>query len=115
MKNISICYEILQYGFFDTSVKFPEKTVTPDRRLTCFEIELFTADQPGSAFINGKEYPLTAGTLICGKPGHLRHSRLNFKCCYLHLVSKSEALDKILFSLPDVKTVTCAETIREVF
>lgn len=34
MKNISICYEILQYGFFDTSVKFPEKTVTPDRRLT---------------------------------------------------------------------------------
>ena len=115
MKNISICYEILQYGFFDTSVKFPEKTVTPDRRLTCFEIELFTADQPGSAFINGKEYPLTAGTLICGKPGHLRHSRLNFKCCYLHLVSKSEALDKMLFSLPDVKTVTCAEALRAVF
>ncbi len=115
MKNISICYDILQYGFFDTSVKFPGRTVTPDRRLACFEIELFTADQPGSAFINGKEYPLIAGTLICGKPRHIRHSRLNFKCCYLHLVSKSEALDKMLFSLPDVKTVTCAEALKEIF
>ena len=115
MKNISICYEILQYGFFDTSVKFPEKTVTPDRRLRCFEIELFTADQPGSAFINGKEYPLTAGTLICGKPGHIRHSRLNFKCCYLHLVSKSDELDEMLFSVPDVTTIACTEVLAEIF
>lgn len=114
MKNISICYEILQYGFFDTSVKFPGRTVTPDRRLACFEIELFTADQPGSAFINGKEYPLTAGTLICGKPGHIRHSRLNFKCCYLHLVSKSKALDKMLFLLSDLARSRYSDSDRTV-
>ena len=115
MNGFNICYEILQYGFFDTSVKLPGKTMTPDRRLNCFEIELFTADQPGSAFINGREHPLTAGTLICGKPGHLRHSRLNFKCCYLHIASKSETLDKMLFSVPDITTVTCAEVLEKIF
>ena len=76
-------YEITQYGLFDSTVKFPDAVTTQDRLLDCFEIELYTSECAGTAYINGTPHKLEKGIIICGKPGQYRHSRLHFKCCYL--------------------------------
>ena len=104
MNNID--YEILQYGLFDSTVKFPNICTTNDRTLDCFEIELFTSAYNGIAYINSTPHKLEKGLMICGKPGQKRHSRLHFKCCYLHLKVKSTELYEILNDLEDAILIT---------
>ena len=53
-----INYEILKYGLFDSTVKFPDTVTTQDRMLDCIEIELYTSDCPGTAYINQTAHEL---------------------------------------------------------
>ena len=53
-----IDYEILKYGLFDSTVKLPDIVTTQDRLLDCFEIELYTSDCAGTAYINGTAHKL---------------------------------------------------------
>ena len=94
-------YEITQYGLFDSTVKFPDTVTTQDRLLDCFEIELYTSDCAGTAYINQTAYELKKGLIICGKPGQYRHSRLHFKCCYLHLKVENSELNNSLMQIDD--------------
>lgn len=97
----SLEFKINDYGIFDSSVHFPDISVTNYRLLSQYEIELFTVDCDGSAFIEDKEYPLKYGTLICTKPGEKRRSRLNFRCHYIHFTTESPRLKKFLDGIPD--------------
>ena len=94
-------FEILEYGSFDSSVKFPRMKISDPRTVTEFEIELYTADFPGATFLNGRAIPFRCGRLIVAKPGQIRQSVLPFKCLYLHLATESEDLAARLSSLPD--------------
>ena len=94
-------FAILEYGVFDSNVKFPKMIETKERDVSTYELELYTADCPGKAYLNGSWYPIKHGTFICAKPGHVRKSRLPFKCHYIHLQTQDGELKKLLDSLPD--------------
>ena len=110
-----INYEIINYGIFDSSVSFSDIVTTRDRKLDCFEIELFTSDCPGTAYINGTPHKLVKGLLICGKPGQLRHSRLHFTCCYLHLKTDHAQLSELLYKLSDAMLIADYDELAELF
>lgn len=110
-----IDYEILKYGLFDSTIKFPDIVTTQDRLLDCFEIELYISDCPGTAYINGTAYKLEKGLIICGKPGQYRHSRLHFKCCYLHLKVESSELYELLNGLADTLLITDYDELVALF
>lgn len=93
-------FTILEYGVFDSNVKFPKMIETQARDVDCYELELYTADCPGKSYINGKWYSVGHGTFICAKPGDIRKSRLPFKCHYIHLDTQDADLRKLLDSLP---------------
>ncbi len=94
-------FSISEYGMFNSNVKFPKIITTPDRLVESFEIEYFTHDCPGETYINNDSYLLTEGTIICAKPGQFRHSRLPFKCNYVHIATEDEALIGLLKQIPD--------------
>ncbi len=94
-------FHILEYGVFDSNVKFPRVITTQVRPVEVFELEYYVSDCPGESFIDGKNYPLLGGVFICAKPGQHRQSRLPFKCHYVHLQTDDEDLLQLLRGLPD--------------
>ena len=93
-------FTVSEFGVFDSNVKFPKQIITEERPVVEYELELYTADCPGSSWINGSWQPLKHGTFICAKPGQSRKSRLPFKCHYVHLRTNDTSLCQLLDSLP---------------
>ena len=110
-----IDYEIIKYGLFDSTVKFPDIVTTQDRLLDCFEIELYTSESAGTAYINGTPHKLEKGIIICGKPGQYRHSRLQFKCCYLHLRVENSELNNLLMQIDDTMSFADYDELATLF
>lgn len=93
--------EVIECGRFDSRIKFGENiTITEDRPVRCFEIELYTKNG-GRTYLNGKDYPIRSGWMLCAKPGSKRHSRLPFKCYYLYLSDTKSEITDLLRKLPN--------------
>ncbi len=107
--------EITQWGFFDSRIKFPRVIMTEPRTVSVYELELYTDDQPGTSYINGTAIPLEKGTMICAKPGDLRHSRLHFKCLHIHVRTKDTQLCQMLDKLPAHFTVADLSPFTDIF
>lgn len=107
--------EITQWGFFDSRMKFPKAISTDARKVTVYEIELYTDDQPGVGYLDGSPIPLNKGTLICAKPGSVRYSKLHFKCLHMHLRTSDPLLSDVLSKLPDSFTVTDLSPFTDIF
>ena len=110
-----IDYEILKYGLFDSTVKFPDVVTTQERQLDYFEIEIYTSDCAGTAYINQTAHELKKGLIICGKPGQHRHSRLHFKCCYLHLKVENSELNNSLMQIDDTMSFSDYDELATLF
>lgn len=111
-----INYNILDFGIYDSSVKFSAaSTITRDRKLDCYEIELYTQDCAGTAFVNNSSYKLCRGLLLCLKPGQMRHSRLHFKCSYIHLTCGTNELSQKLDAMPDACRLSDYTELSELF
>ena len=92
MKNI-ILPDIVAAGIYNAQIVHKNKTVTPIRKTTMFEIEM-PLDNGGISYINDTSHPIVKNTVICAKPGQIRHTRLPFKCYYIHIiVSEGELFD----------------------
>ena len=76
-KNISV-------GMYDSRLAAKGKEVTANRVTLSFEIELPT-EQGGISYINHENFHITPDTVICVKPGQQRHTKLPFKCYFLHM------------------------------
>ncbi len=98
-------FTIHEYGVFDSNVMFPKMVETQERKVTSYELELYTADCTGNAYINNTWYPIKHGVFICAKPGHVRKSRLPFKCHYIHLETQDPELKGLLDNIPDYFTL----------
>ena len=94
-------FQLLEYGVFDSGVKFPKMHTTNDRAVDCYELEFYAADNLGKTCMDGKWYPLVQGTFLCAKPGNVRKSILPFKCYYIHLQTKDPLLCALLDRLPE--------------
>ncbi len=94
-------FHLIDFGVFDSRIKFPNIAVTTARPVECYEIEILIGKHGGCAHIDGTSYPHDRIDFICAKPGQMRHSALPFKCCYLHLLAKNDTAKAMLDSLPD--------------
>jgi AraC-like DNA-binding protein len=91
--------EIIAMGYYNTDIAVKNKTVTLPRRATMFEIEL-SDSQGGISHIDGDSHAITRDTLILGKPGQIRKTRLPYKCYYLHMIVEDRLLREMLLSHP---------------
>lgn len=92
---------VLQFGIFDSEIKFPKMAISQVRPVTTYELELYAQETPGQTCINGTWYTLSQGTCVCAKPGSTRRSRLPFRCHYIHLSTDDPELCGMLEGLPD--------------
>ena len=79
-----------------------------------FEIEL-PIGSGGMSYINDESHPITENMVICAKPGQIRHTRLPFKCYYIHMIVNEGDLGDILTTLPNYIDFSCTDQIKEIF
>ena len=105
----------LSSGVFDSSVIRGQKPRSQDRKVECFELELFHIDS-GISHINGKAFPAKRGMLLCAKPGSIRYSDFPVRCSFIRVFrtkGKTEDIEAILSKLPDCMYVDDTHLIEE--
>ena len=106
--------QIVSVGVFNAQLVFKNRTTSKNRKTTMFEIEIPIEDG-GTSYIDNESHTVSPNVIICAKPGQIRHTRLPFKCYYIHMiVTEGELLD-ILTSLPNFIDAADTEQIREIF
>ncbi len=91
--------ELVAAGIYNSAIAAKGKTITKTRKTTMFEIELPTEDG-GISYISDEASPIRTDIMICSKPGQLRHSRVPFKCWYVHFMLAEGILREMLMQLP---------------
>ena len=79
-----------------------------------FELELPIEDG-GISYIDNTSKPITKDLVICAKPGQIRHTRLPFKCYYIHMIVNDGRLLDMLSSLPNYMELEDTRDIRDIF
>ena len=90
--------KLLKAGFFESTEKFKNREITPERKVKCYEIELFV-DGEGKSFVDDTAFPHEKGNLLFAKPGQRRHSEKKFSCFYIKISvgnREKELLDDII-------------------
>ena len=87
-------------GIYDASVMHKNKSVTPQRLVSLFEIEYILEDG-GISYINGNEYEIKKGAVIVAKPGYQRHTVLPFRSIYVHLIIDDKEIAETVSKCPD--------------
>lgn len=106
--------EITSLGIYNSQIAVPGITVTKNRTTTMFEIELPT-EKGGISYIDSEEMQISPNTLICAKPGQVRHTKLPFKSYYVHMILKKDSLYDSLIRLPSFIETKNSEEYREIF
>ena len=113
MKNI-ILPDIIAVGVYNASTAQRTREITKNRTTTMFELELACEDG-GTSYINNESRPISNGLFICAKPGQTRHTRLPFKCYFIHMIVKEGALYDLLCDIPSYVVLDDAEAVRAIF
>ena len=113
MKDI-ILPQTVAIGLYNAQVVFKNKAVSPNRKTAMFEIELPMEDG-GMSFIDDTSHPIMKNAVICAKPGQLRHTRLPFKCYYIHMILTDGLLFHMLSSFPNFIELSDTNEIKEIF
>lgn len=106
--------DVVAVGVYDAAQTHRGKTVTPNRKTTMFELEL-PLGAGGISYINENSNAIAENVLICAKPGQVRHTRLPFKCYYVHMVVGEGVLYDLLSALPDYIKLKETDAVREIF
>ena len=108
-------FQLLDFGIFDSRIKFPNVDITSKRPVEFYEIEVMIGDFGGCSYIEDRAYPHDHIDFICTKPGQERYSALPFKCYYLHLKASNAPAEKMLGSLPDAFQIGDIGEYRSIF
>lgn len=106
--------EIVAAGVYNSDVAHKNKTITKNRKTTMFEIEL-PMENGGISYINDVNNPITTNCFVCAKPGQMRHTKLPYKCYYIHIMVNSGGLYDTLNSLSDYLHVKDRAPYEEIF
>ena len=106
--------EIVSAGIYNSQISAKSQTVSKNRKTTMFEIEL-PVEAGGVSYINDAAKPISPHTLICVKPGSIRHTKFPFECYYVHLILKDGYLYDTLKELPDFLETDKADVYRSIF
>lgn len=118
--------EIVSVGIYNSQIEVKNKSITKNRKTTMFEIEI-PIGEGGISYINSEKMPISENMIICAKPGQIRHTKLPFKCYYIHIIVREGLLYNILADTPNfiitknfnkyqdifVKICKCYDTTRE--
>ena len=113
MKEI-ILPEIVAIGIYNAQLAVKNREVTSNRKTTMFEIELPFEDG-GISYINSDSAPISEDMVICAKPGQIRHTRLPFKCYFIHMIVKEGELCDMLMKIPSYVKISDRESYLEIF
>lgn len=106
--------EIVAIGIYNSSLVVKNRTVTATRKTTMFEIEIPIQDG-GTSFINDEKASISRNMLICAKPGQSRHTRLPYKCYYIHMMVQKGELYDLLMSVPNYINLADNKEYYEIF
>lgn len=106
--------EIVAVGIYNSAVFVKNRSVTPNRKTTMFELEL-PIETGGISYIDSEQIAINTDTIICVKPGQIRHTRLPFKCYYIHMILESGELYDILVNTPNFLITERADDYRKIF
>ncbi len=73
---------IRECGYFNSAVKFGERTSSPERVSDCYELDLFLEDGR-STYFDDREIPIRRDRILITPPGCRRWSLLPFRTAYL--------------------------------
>ena len=113
MKEI-VLPQIVAIGIFNSQIAIKNRTISKSRKTTMFELEL-PIGSGGMSYIDDEAHPIDENMVICAKPGQIRHSRLPFKCYYIHMIVNDGYLGDILTTLPNYIEFSDTNQIKEIF
>lgn len=97
--------DIISAGIYNSNFVHRDKTITKNRKTTMFEIEI-PIENTGVSYIGDRERRINTNMIICAKPGQIRHTKLPYKCYYIHMILKDGKLYEILKNTPDYINVS---------
>lgn len=106
--------EIVAIGIYHSDIAAKGKAVSHNRTTTMFEIEL-PAENGGVSYIDTERHPITFDTVICAKPGQIRHTLFPFRCYYIHMILPEGKLSKMLRSQPNFIKVEDVDKYKSIF
>ena len=105
--------KIVAVGIYNAQLA-TKKTVTKNRKTTMFEIEL-PLERGGISYIDDSAHDISETTVICAKPGQLRHTRLPFKCYYVHMIVNEGQIFDTLSTLQNYIEIGEEKEVKEIF
>lgn len=112
--KVNLLPKIVAAGVYNAGNYQKGRESTSPRRTTMFELEL-PLGEGGISYIDNDSAPVTESLLICAKPGQLRHTRLPFKCYFVHMIVKDDALCELLMKLPNYVTARERAPLEKLF
>ena len=106
--------EIIAIGIYNSNNVVKNKTVTSNRRTSMFEIEI-PVENGGISYIDSDKMELRPDMVICAKPGQIRHTKLPFKCYYIHFILTEGDLYSKLINLPNYLNTRKYQEYFEIF
>lgn len=106
--------EIVAIGVYNSQIAAKNKSVTKNRKTAMFELEL-PIENGGISYINDEHAPILTSTLVCAKPGQTRHTKLPFKCYYIHMIVKEGSIYDLLMNVPNYLSITDTERYQNIF
>lgn len=105
--------QIVSVGIFNSQITEKRK-ITANRKTTMFELEL-PIENRGISYIDDESRKVSKNTVICAKPGQLRHTKLPFKCYYVHMMVEKGQLFETLMNLPNYLEFSDPSTVLSLF
>lgn len=105
---------VIQAGVFYSPALGRAGEETPERTVPGYEIEL-PLEKGGVSYIDDRNAAITPNTVICAKPGQVRHTKLPLKTYYVHLSACEGTLREVLSNMPSFVSITDPEGYWELF
>ena len=106
--------KIIAIGLYNAQLAVKNTDITQNRKTTMFEIEL-PIGEGGLSFIDKESHPIRGDIVICAKPGQMRHTKLPYKCHYIHMIVEEGQLRNTLIALPNYIKLTSTEEFASIF
>ncbi|MBQ4631137.1 MAG: helix-turn-helix transcriptional regulator [Clostridia bacterium] len=106
--------KIVAVGIYDSKIIRPGVTISKNRKVSMFEIEI-PLEKGGVSYIDASSRAIDTNMLICAKPGQIRHTRFPYKCYYIHMILESGILYDILSDAPTVFEITKPDVYKNLF
>lgn len=106
--------EIVAVGVYNAQTSSRGREVTRPRKVTMFELELPIGDG-GISYTDSESIPIADDMIICAKPGQLRHTRLPFKCYYVHMIVRDKLMCDTLMRMPTYIKIDNREQYESIF